>query len=396
MGVPIAIKDVTPTKGKRTTRGSKMYEHWVPDTDAVMVQRLLAAGAIMVGKTTTPEFAYDSFTQSPLWGTTRNPWNPQRTPGGSSGGSGAAVASGCVPLAEGSDMGGSIRIPASFCGLVGLKPSLGRIPMDILPTVFDNISHFGPLTRTLADTALFMNIAGGPYEPDIMSLPDKLEFATTFDSDLHGLKVALSVDLGYYSVDDEVESALRAAAGNLAEQGAHVVEVDLSWNRHINDAWFDQWGVYLDVCFAEDFERWRDEMDPNVVALIEHGRTLSAVDLKRTEVVRTQQWHELCRVFDKYDVLVCPTTAHPAPRHGMSDADFQDQAGDGRYHGLDMTCPFNFVSQCPVMSIPVGFTAEMLPVGMQIVGHRFDDLMVMKIAGALELTQPWAGRHPPI
>ena len=279
-GVPIAIKDVTPTKGKRTTRGSKMYEHWVPDHDAVMVQRLPGAGAIMVGKTTTPEFAYDSFTQSPLWGVTKNPWNPERTPGGSSGGSGAAVSSGCVALAEGSDMGGSIRIPASFCGLLGLKPSLGRIPMDILPTVFDNISHFGPLARTVSDAALFMNVAAGPYERDMMSLPDKLDFPTGLADDITGKNIALSIDLGYYAVDTEVESAVRSAAGALMECGANVVEVDLSWGRHINDAWFDLWGVYLDVCFTKDLERWRDRMDPNVVALIEHGRSLSAVGIK--------------------------------------------------------------------------------------------------------------------
>ena len=394
-GVPVAIKDVTPTKGKTTTRGSRMYEHWVPDYDAVMVQRLLTAGAIMVGKTTTPEFASDSFTQSPLWGVTRNPWNPERTPGGSSGGSGAAVASGCVTLAEGSDMGGSIRIPASFCGLVGLKPSLGRIPMDILPTAFDNISHFGPLTRTVGDAALFMNVAGGPYERDIMSIPEKLEWLVTRE-DVKGLKIALSVDLGYYAVDVEVETAVRAAAAALTEGGAEVVEVELAWGRQINDAWFEQWGVYLDVCFTEDFERWRDEMDPNVVALIEHGRQLSAVDLKRGEIIRTEQWHELCLVFDKYDALICPTTAHPAPQVGLSDADFQDDAGDGRYHGLDMTCPFNFISQCPVISVPVGFSAEKLPLGMQIVGHRFDDLMVMRIAAQLEQIQPWAEHYPPL
>ena len=141
-GVPIAIKDFTPTAGKTTTLGSRVYRDNVPEEDALVVSDLLGAGAIMVGKTTTPEFAHDGFTHSPLWGVTRNPWSPSRTPGGSSGGSGAAVASGCVPLAEGSDMGGSVRIPAAFCGIVGLKPSLGRIPMTILASVFDNISHF--------------------------------------------------------------------------------------------------------------------------------------------------------------------------------------------------------------------------------------------------------------
>ena len=195
-GLPVGIKDVTPTAGKFTTRGSRMYEDWVPEEDALIVRRFARAGAIMVGKTTTPEFAYDSFTESPLWGITRNPWNPERTPGGSSGGSGAAVASGCVPLAEGTDMGGSVRIPAAFCGLVGLKPSLGRIPMDILPTVFDNISHFGPLARSVSDAALFMNVTSGPWERDILSLPEKVEFPVPPDREVRGMKLALSPDLG--------------------------------------------------------------------------------------------------------------------------------------------------------------------------------------------------------
>ncbi|HEY8014547.1 MAG TPA: amidase, partial [Dongiaceae bacterium] len=157
-GVPFAIKDLTPTKGKRTTCGSYAFEQWVPEEDAPIVEALTKAGGIMVGKTTTPEFAYSSFTESPLWGITRNPWDTQRTPGGSSGGSGAAVASGCVPLAEGSDMGGSVRIPASFCGIVGLKPSFGRIPFTILPSMFDSLSHFGPLARTIDDAGLFLDV----------------------------------------------------------------------------------------------------------------------------------------------------------------------------------------------------------------------------------------------
>jgi Asp-tRNA(Asn)/Glu-tRNA(Gln) amidotransferase A subunit family amidase len=172
-GVPIAIKDFTPTKGKVTTRGSRLLQDWVPDWNPVVVERLEAAGAIMVGKTTTPEFATSGFTDSPLWGITRNPWDPARTPGGSSGGSGAAVASGCVPLAEGTDMGGSVRIPAALCGVVGHKPSLGRIPMDIIDTVYDNISHFGPLARTVSDAALFLDIAQGEHPSDIQSLPTR-------------------------------------------------------------------------------------------------------------------------------------------------------------------------------------------------------------------------------
>ena len=221
-GLPFGVKDVTPVAGKPMTRGSYMYEDYVPDHDARLVQRFKQAGAIVIGKTTTPEFAYSSFTESPLWGVTSNPWNLERTTGGSSGGSGAAVASGCVPLAEGTDMGGSVRIPAAYCGIVGLKPSLGRIPMDILPTVFDNISHFGPLARTVADANLFMNVASGPDERDIMSLPEKIKFPVPADADISDLRLALSIDLGYYAVDPEVEAIVRQAADTLANLGACV------------------------------------------------------------------------------------------------------------------------------------------------------------------------------
>lgn len=393
-GLPVAIKDVTPTKGKTTTRGSRMYEHWVPDHDALIVERFRAAGAIMVGKTTTPEFAYDSFTRSPLWGVTRNPWDTERTPGGSSGGSAAAVASACVALAEGTDMGGSVRIPASFCGLVGLKPSLGRIPMDILPTVFDNISHFGPLARCVADAALFMNVAGGPDERDISSLPGKLEFPIPPEHDVRGMRIALSLNLGYYAIDAEVERCVLETADALRAAGAQVEAVDLGWSRAINDAWFDYWGVYLDVCFTRDLDAWREQMDPNVVSLIERGRRMDAVTLKRIEVLRTEQWHALCEVFDRHDALLCPTMSRPAPPAEMSDADFQETGDDGLFHGLDMTCPFNFVGQCPVLSVPAGFSAEGLPIGMQIVGPRFDDLAVMRIAGAVERAKPWSQRRP--
>ena len=291
-------------------------------------------------------------------------------------------------------MGGSVRIPASFCGLVGLKPSLGRIPMDILPTVFDTISHFGPLTRSVADAALFMNVTGGPFERDILSLPDTLELPIPAEHDVRGMKLALSPDLGYYAIDDEVEQCLRDTAEGLRESGATVEEVELGWSREINDAWFDQWGVYLDVCFTRDFDEWRDRMDPEVVSLIERGRRLDAVTFKRMEIVRTRQWHRLCDVFERFDALLCPTMSMPAPRVGQCDSDFQQDRDDGRFNGLDMTCPFNFVGQCPAISVPAGFSREGLPIGVQIVGHRFDDPGVMRVAGALERIRPWAQRRP--
>ena len=395
-GVPVAIKDLTPTAGKTTTMGSYAFEHFVPDRSALIVDRLLGAGAIMVGKTTTPEFAYSSFTESPLWGITRNPWNPERTPGGSSGGAGAAVASGCVPLAEGSDMGGSIRIPAAWSGTVGLKPSFGRVPLDFLPTQFDTIQHVGPLARTVADARLFLACAQGPDERDIMSLAPALDLSGPLDDSAEGLRLALDVDLGHYAIDPEVEAATREAAAALAEAGAEVEEVDLRWTRELADAWVDHWGVYLAAIFGHTLPEFRDRMDPRVVRLMDKGLAMSAVDFKRLEFVRTRAWQELAPILERHDAFLCPTMSVPAPPVDKDDFEFYRDRGDGLYHSLDITCQFNYVSQCPVLSVPSGWSADGLPIGLQIVARRYQDDLALRIGAALERVSPWAHRRPPV
>src|SRR5579859_7732912 len=235
LGVPFAAKDLTPTEGDLTTLGSWTEGDHVATETALCIRRLEEAGAILIGKTTTPEFAFSSFTRSPRWGITRNPWNPDRTSVGSSGGSGVAVAAGVVPFAEGTDMGGSVRIPAACCGVVGLKPSLGRIPMTILPSVFDNISHFGPLARSVDDAVAFMDAAAGPSDEDIQSVPLPFSAAKTRRGGLRGRRFAFSLDLGYYAIQPEVETAVRRAADQLREAGAEVIEVELGWSRAVND-----------------------------------------------------------------------------------------------------------------------------------------------------------------
>ncbi len=395
-GVPLAIKDLTPTKGKRTTMGSFAFEHWVPERSAAIVDALLGAGAIMVGKTATPEFAYSSFTESPLWGVTRNPWNPERTPGGSSGGSGAAVASGCVPLAEGTDMGGSVRIPASWSGLVGLKPSFGRIPLDFLPTQFDTIQHFGPLARTVDDARLFLSVAQGPDERDIMSLAPPLDLSGPLDADVSGMRLALDVDLGCYAIDPETEAAVREAAEALAAAGAVVEEVDLGWTREIPDAWVAHWGVYLAAIFGEKLEEFRERMDPRVVALMDDGLALGAVEFKRIEFLRTRQWETLRPILERFDALLVPTMSRPAPPVDQDDLVYYKDRGDGLYHGLDITSQFNFVSQCPALSVPAGWSSDGLPIGLQIVARRYRDDQALRIGAALERGRPWAHRRPPL
>ena len=395
-GVPVAFKDFTPTKGHVTTRGSHAFADWVPDEDPAIVQRFKAAGAIIVGKTTTPEFAYSDFTKSPLHGMTGNPWAPQHSAGGSSGGSGSAVTSGCVALAEGTDMGGSVRIPAAFCGCVGLKPSLGRIPMDILPTVFDDMSHFGPLARTIDDAALFLSVAEGPLEADIMSQRAPMPLPDRFDTDLTGLTIALSEDLGIYAIHDEVRAHLHKTADALREAGAQVIPVDLPWDVHVVTDWLAWWGVYIAAAFGDLLPDWREKMDPNVVGLMEAGLAMNAVDFARIDQTRTRQWHALCEVFRGHDALLCPTVAQPAPLNTARGADLKNVDANGKLYGLDMTCPFNMIAQCPALSVPMGMTTGGLPTGAQIVTPRFQDPLALRIGKAIEERQPWAQWTPDI
>jgi Asp-tRNA(Asn)/Glu-tRNA(Gln) amidotransferase A subunit family amidase len=395
-GVPFAIKDFTPTRGKRTTLGSYAFEHWVPDDDPPILDRLYGAGGILIGKTTTPEFAHSGFTYSPLWGVSRNPWDPARTPGGSSGGSAGAVAAAMVPVAEGSDAGGSIRIPAAFCGVVGFKPSHGRIPMHITPNDFESIFHLGPIARTVTDAALMFSVMQGPDERDPTSLVPSLEVSLRPDTDLTGVRLALSLDLGYYAIDPEVASAVTTAAGVFRSRGAIVEAVELGWSREINDAWFAYWGVVMAASYGDLVAEHGHHMDPGVRALIESGSSMSAVDLKRIELLRSRQWQAIRPILEQYDALLCPTTALTAPPAEAHDRDFEGMTADGRYAGLDLTSPFNFIGQCPVVSVPCGFSRDAMPIGLQIVGRRFDDLSVLRLAAAFEEAAPWKQRRPPI
>lgn len=397
-GIPVAIKDFTPTKGKRTTRGSKLLEDWVPDWNPVLVERLEAAGAIMVGKTNTPEFATSGFTDSPLWGVTRNPWDTARTTGGSSGGSGAAVASGCVPFAEGTDMGGSVRIPAGLCGIVGHKPSIGRIPMDIIDTCYCNISHFGPLARTVSDAALFLDTVQGEHCADIQSLP-RCELSIPSPSDVQGMSFALDVSLGFCAVDPGVESNLRASAEALRQAGAKVQEVDLDWDAKIVDMWYGTWAIFMAAAYDNTtqvpLDENRDRMSQGLVDLIEMGRKIDAVTARKWEFERTRYWHKLGAILENHHALLCPTMAIIAPPVEMRDSDFEGFNQQGLLQCMDMTGAFNYMAQCPALSVPSGFS-DGLPTATQIVARRWDDALALRIGAAIEQAMPWAQNRPPI
>jgi len=384
LGVPFAAKDLTPTKGDLTTLGSWTRGDWVPTKTALCIERLEDAGAILIGKTTTPEFAHSSFTSSPRWGVTRNPWNPERTSGGSSGGSAVAVATGVVPFAEGTDMGGSVRIPAALSGAVGFKPSLGRVPMTILPSVFDNISHFGPLARTIGDSIAFMAAAAGSDDADISSLPLPFVVDRAQAGSLGGRRFALSLDFGYYRVEAPVQAAILAAVEQLRAAGATVELVDIGWSRAVNDQWYDLWCVFMAAFFGDAIDGYRERMDPIVIELIERGLGLSATVYKRVELLRTAMWRDLAAILARYDALLCPTCAVTAPSADADDNDYVADTPEGRFRGLDMTCPFNLLPQCPALSVPAGLANDGLPVGLQVVGRRYGDEELLSIGGAIE------------
>ena len=293
--------------------GSYAFEHWIPDESALVVEKLLGAGAIMVGKTTTPEFAYSGFTESPLWGVTRNPWDPTRSPGGSSGGSAAAVASGCVPLAEGSDMGGSVRIPASWSGIVGLKPSFGRIPLDFLPTQFDTIQHFGPLARTVEDARLFLAVSQGPDERDIMSLSPPLDLSGPLDPSVEGMRLALDVDLGCFAVAPEVEASVtrgrgRARPGRGGRRGGRP-RLGPGDRRRL--------GGPLGRLPGGDLRRQARRIPgaDGSAGRGAHGCTASAWAPSTSSASSSfahKAWKQLAPVLERFDALLCPTMSQTA------------------------------------------------------------------------------------
>jgi Asp-tRNA(Asn)/Glu-tRNA(Gln) amidotransferase A subunit family amidase len=391
-GVPVAVKDTTPVAGRRTTLGSYAFEHWIPDRDGYVVTALRRSGAVVIGQTTTPEFAHTLVTDSPLWGTTRNPHDLARSPGGSSGGSAAAVASGCVPLAEGSDMGGSVRIPAAWCGVVGLKPGLGRIPMDVLPGLFDSISHHGPLARCAEDARLFLAATQGPDDADIMSVPGPLDLSRPLDGDVRGMRLGLSTTLGCWAVDPEIAAAVERAASRLEAAGAIVEEVDPGFGPEHEAAWMVLWAVFMAAYFGDLVEAHAHHMDPQVLDLIESGRRVSAPDHKRIELVRTEMWQRLRPILASHDALLCPTMARPPYPAAKADGPPAAPVNPDGYTSADMTAVFNMVAPCPAVSVPCGTHTRAadagLPIGLQVVGRRWREDTVLRVARAVELTSP--------
>jgi len=396
-GVPVSIKDLIFTKGLRTTFGSKMHENFVPEQDEVVVERLRAAGAIILGKTCTCEFGYKAVTDSPLWGITRNPWNLGTTPAGSSGGAAAAVASGMGPLAVGSDGGGSIRAPASFCGIFGLKPSRGRIPLYPLlsgwETLDRRLAHLGPLTRTVADAALMMEVMVGRDDRDPVSLPGgKIALRRELRKGVRGLKIAWSFDLGYAVVDERVKEAVESAVKIFAELRAKIEEARPDFSP-MHDAFQIIFAGGCAGAIGDRLEEWRDRLDRGLMRLTEIGLKASAADYVRATNRSHILWEKMQAFFDKYDLLLTPTLPVPPFPVGI---DWPREIAGQKVHPLNylaFTYPFNLTGQ-PAASVPCGWTADGLPIGLQIVGRRFEDAAVLRAAAAFEEARPWADRWP--
>jgi aspartyl-tRNA(Asn)/glutamyl-tRNA(Gln) amidotransferase subunit A len=391
-GLAFSIKDLALTRGVLSMFGSHIFADRVPDTDAPFVRRLREAGGILVGKTTTPEFGWKALGDSPLTGITRNPWNPAMTTGGSSAGAGAAAAAGLGPLHQGSDGAGSIRIPSAFCGIVGHKPTFGRVPMWPVSNT-DSTSHAGPMTRTVADAALMLSVMAGPDPWDQTSLEAlPADYVGLLDRGVKGRRVAFSPDLDGLRVDADVAALVRTAAAAFEMLGCAVEEVRPGfadsaeivrclWSSH----YAGNYGPYV----AE----WGARMDPGLLACIEHGRGYSAADYVAVRGRKLAHWDSVRALFERYDLLLTPTVSVAAFPVGRLNPEHFPQHPWDWLPWASFSYPFNFTGQ-PAATVPAGFTTAGLPVGLQIVGRRFDDLGVLQAAAAFEQARPWAARRP--
>jgi amidase len=400
-GVPFVVKDVVPTAGVRTTFGSAIHAEHIPDEDAVAVERLKAAGAILLGKTNTPEFAHDVNTTNLLFGTTRNPWDLRTTAGGSSGGTAAALAAGMALVGLGTDLGGSIRIPSAFCGTVGLRPAPGRVP--VYPTEFGwdtLVAHVqGPMTRTVEDCALMLAVLAGPDDRDPSSLPEPAhDFvgAGRPAGTLAGRRAAYSPDLGgLVPVDPEVARLAEAAARVFERLGCAVEEAcfDPSDLREII-AGTRAFGMV--ARYADRLDAFRARMTPQLINQVTDALTLDVRAIARAERLRTAYWQQVRRFLERYDYILTPTVGVPAFR---LDQPLPATIGGVRverfYDVFLLTYAFS-VTGLPALSLPCGVTVDKLPVGLQIVGRRLREERVLEAAAAYAATCPEHFRRPAI
>ena len=393
-GIPVTIKDLTPTAGVPTERGSHTHVGVVPEVDAPFVTRLKRAGAIPLGKTTTPEFGWKGVSESPLTGITHNPWKHGYNAGASSAGAAAAAAAGCGPLHQGSDGAGSIRMPAHFCGIFGLKPTLGRVPNWPVANS-DSIVNIGPLTRTVTDAALMLRVMAGPHPCDHTSLEaPPADYPARLVGGVQGLKVAFSADLGHARVDADVATLVADATRAFAELGCTVEAVTPDFGPEGPELIRFFWPVH-ELNYTHLLPQWEDKMDPGLVASIRAGQGFTAQDYLDARARKLAYIERVHRFFEDWDLLLTPAVSVAAfPADRLQPADWPSHAWDW-ITWAEFSYPFNF-SGNPAASVPCGFTAAGLPVGLQIVGPRFADLAVLQAAAAFENARPWRDARPSV
>ncbi len=395
-GLPVAHKDLVSTKGVRTTFGSLVYNDFTPDRDALIVERLREAGAIAVGKTNTPEFGAGSQTYNEVFGETLNPYDTTKTCGGSSGGAAVALACRMLPLADGSDMGGSLRNPASFCNVVGFRPSPGRVPAWPSLAAWFPFSVEGPMARTVGDVALMLSAMTGPDPRSPISLSEPgASFARPPERDFGGVRIAWSRDLGGVPVDTRITEALEKQRGVLDSLGCIVEEAEPDFTGA--DEAFKTWRAwYYELAFGELLEKHRDKLKDTVVQEIEEGRRLSGPRLGEAERKRTEIYHRVRTFMERYEFLILPVAQVPPFDVKQRYVTEIDGVELGTYIDWMRSCYYITVTGLPAISVPCGFTPELLPVGVQIVGRHRDDLGVLQLAHAFEQETGFWKQRPPV
>jgi amidase len=380
-GLPIGVKDVTPTAGIRTTFASPLFKDYVPSEDAEVIRRLKAAGAIVLAKTNTPEFACGANTNNVLFGPTRNPWNPALSPAGSSGGSAAAVAAGMVPIAQGTDYGCSIRIPAAFCGIVGIRPTPGLTPSYPLHLAWDPGQVHGPLARDAEDAALFLDsIMGFSRISPISVAPPwpSARAALARGNDIKGLRIAYVSDIAGIGVEAEIDTVCRDAATALEQRGAHVEQIsfDASGGRAAYQTWRGFWMV------GQQYQRLAQikEFGQNLRGNVEAGLKLNAVDFAKAEHEREETFHRFRTLFERFDVLLTP--AAPVKPYPVEMNFPREINGEHFDNYIDWIAPAYLITlvSLPAATAPAGLSQDGLPIGMQIVAPRFEERLILRIA----------------
>lgn len=398
-GIPFSAKDLVNTLDVRTTHGSLIFKDNIPKSDALPIARLKAAGAILIGKTTTPEFGQKGLTEAPLFGRTCNAWSDERTCGGSSGGSAVAVAAGMGPLSVATDGGGSTRIPAACNGVVGIKQSLGVVPSDSAQDAFGNISYTTPMTRTVGDTALMLSVMAGPHARDPHSLgrskPDYVAAGRAM-GDLRGTRVAWRALLGNSVLAEDVRSAFERALKVFSDLGAEVHEAREPFDN-AEELWLKVNGSYRLAQFGGHLRLHRDIMDPTLVAQLDSAGRLSAEELYQAIFLRTKLYRDVQRWFESADIVLTPTlarTALPITHQFFDKVAIDGQATDTmRRAWYPYTLPFNMTGN-PAMSIPCGWGKDGLPIGLQLIGRPYEDSRLLHAAALFEGAMPWRHRMP--